>query len=183
MTYLPFILFTVLTNAAAQIMLKQGMMTLGPVASPGAFTVLSAITMVLKIVFHPWVFFGLCTFVISMASHLYVLSKVELSFAYPFLSLAYVAVAVAAWWLFAEDLNPWRIAGIALICAGTVLIAQSGIKDSTHGATEAKDTTVLSASARHGSRNIQSSPTLAHASYPSADHAPLNAPDLKEHQT
>ena len=61
-----------------------------------------------------------------MASHLYVLSKVELSFAYPFLSLAYVAVAVASWWLFAEDLNAWRVGGIALICAGTVLIAHGG---------------------------------------------------------
>jgi len=131
MTYLPFILFTVFTNAAAQMMLKQGMMTLGPVASPGALTVVSAVTMILKIVFHPWVFFGLCTFVISMASHLYVLSKVELSFAYPFLSLAYVAVAVAAWWLFSEDLNPWRIAGIGLICIGTVLIAQGGTESET----------------------------------------------------
>ena len=61
-----------------------------------------------------------------MASHLYVLSKVELSFAYPFLSLAYVAVAVFAYFLFREDLNAWRIAGIAFICVGTVLIAQSG---------------------------------------------------------
>ena len=77
-------------------------------------------TLVFKVVFSPWVFFGLATFVISMASHLYVLSKVELSFAYPFLSLAYVAVALASWWLFAEDLNAWRVGGIALICAGTV---------------------------------------------------------------
>ena len=28
--------------------------------------------------------------------------------------------------LFKEDLNSWRIAGIAFICIGTVLIAQSG---------------------------------------------------------
>ena len=69
---------------------------------------------------------GLLMFVISMASHLYVLSKVELSFAYPFLSLAYVAVAVFAYFIFREDLNAWRIAGIAFICVGTVLIAQSG---------------------------------------------------------
>ncbi len=62
-----------------------------------------------------------------MASHLFVLSKVELSFAYPFLSLAYVAVAVFAYFLFREDINAWRIAGIAFICVGTVLIAQSGI--------------------------------------------------------
>ena len=51
------------------------------------------------------------------------LSKVELSFAYPFLSLAYVAVAVFAYFVFREDLNGYRIAGIAFICVGTVLIA------------------------------------------------------------
>ena len=83
----------------------------------------------LQVVFNPWVFAGLVTFVISMASHLYVLSKVELSFAYPFLSLAYVAVAVFAYLIFKEDLNAWRIAGIAFICVGTVLIAQSGPTD------------------------------------------------------
>ena len=46
------------------------------------------------------------------------LSKVELSFAYPFLSLAYVAVAVFAYFVFREDLNAWRIAGIAFIISG-----------------------------------------------------------------
>ncbi|MEQ1950619.1 EamA family transporter [Mesorhizobium yinganensis] len=122
MKYLPFILFTVLTNAAAQLMLKQGMMNLGSISFEGA----NPIVKILQIVFSPWVFVGLCTFVISMASHLYVLSKVELSFAYPFLSLAYVAVAVFAYFIFREDLNAWRIAGIAFICVGTVLIAQSG---------------------------------------------------------
>ena len=126
MSYLPFILFTVFTNAAAQLMLKQGMLTLGSLSTDGPTTVVSIITLMFKIVFHPWVFFGLATFVISMASHLYVLSKVELSFAYPFLSLAYVFVAVAAWMLFSEDLNAWRIAGIGLICVGTVFIAQGG---------------------------------------------------------
>lgn len=122
MKYLAFILFTVLTNAAAQLMLKQGMTTLSP-------AVLAQPNLVLKsllIVFQPWVFFGLATFVVSMASHMFVLSRVDLSFAYPFLSLAYVAVAVLAWQLFGEDLGAYKIAGIAFICIGTVLIAQSG---------------------------------------------------------
>lgn len=122
MTMLPFILFTVFTNAAAQLMLKQGMLSMGALD----FSSGNLIVKVLSIVFHPWVFAGLVTFVISMASHLYVLSKVELSFAYPFLSLAYVAVAVAAWLLFNENLNALRVVGIALICVGTVLIAQGG---------------------------------------------------------
>lgn len=137
MNYIPFILFTVLTNAAAQLMLKQGMLSLGPLETLSENIILK----VLQVVFHPWVFAGLVTFVISMGSHLYVLSKVELSFAYPFLSLAYVAVAVFAYLIFKEDLNAWRIAGIAFICVGTVLIAQSGPTDpreiaSTHNPTQ-----------------------------------------------
>jgi drug/metabolite transporter (DMT)-like permease len=122
MAYLPFILFTVMTNAAAQLMLKFGMMNLGPIS----FTADTAILRIFQIVFNPWVFAGLFTFVISMASHLYVLSKVDISFAYPFLSLAYVAVAIFAWLVFKEDLGAFKIAGIALICVGTVLIAQGG---------------------------------------------------------
>ncbi len=121
MKYIVFILFTVMTNAAAQLMLKYGMMTMGPLSFSGVNPVLK----ILQIVFSPWIFFGLSVFVISMASHLYVLSKVDLSFAYPFLSLAYVAVAIFAYFVFREDLNAWRIAGIGFICVGTILIAQS----------------------------------------------------------
>ena len=120
--YIPFILFTVFTNAAAQMLLKYGMMQLGPLSFAGVNPILK----VLQIVFSPFVFLGLLTFVISMASHLFVLSKVELSYAYPFLSLAYVAVAFAAWGLFGEELNASRIGGIALICAGTFFIAKGG---------------------------------------------------------
>lgn len=122
MKFIPFILFTVMTNAAAQLMLKYGMMQIGEISLAGVNPLLR----ILQIVFSPWVFFGLCMFVVSMASHLFVLSKVELSFAYPFLSLAYVAVAVFAYYVFREDLNALRVAGIGFICIGTVLIAQSG---------------------------------------------------------
>lgn len=119
--FIPLILFTVLTNAAAQIMLKKGMLSLGPVPLDGS----SALSTALRIGLNPWVFLGLCTFVVSMASHLIVLSRVDLSFAYPFLSLAYVVVAIYAYFIFKEDVNSYRIAGIALICFGTVLIARS----------------------------------------------------------
>lgn len=119
--FIPLILFTVLTNAAAQIMLKKGMLSVGGFAAGGA----SALEFMLKTLFNPFVFTGLCIFVVSMASHLVVLSKVDLSFAYPFLSLAYVVVAAYAFFVFQEDVSLARMGGIALICAGTVLIAQS----------------------------------------------------------
>ncbi len=120
--YIPFILFTVMTNAAAQLMLKHGM------SSYAQFSLISGNVplKILQIVFSPWVFAGLVMFVVSTLSHLFVLSKVELSFAYPFLSLAYVAVTLFAFFVFHEDVNAWRVAGLAFICVGTVLIAQSG---------------------------------------------------------
>ena len=143
MKYIPFILFTVFTNAAAQLMLKYGMMAMGPLTFAGV----NPIIRILQIVFSPWIFAGLCVFVISMASHLYVLSKVDLSFAYPFLSLAYVAVAVFAYFIFREDLNAYRIAGIAFICVGTVLIAQSG-RD------QHQETAAVSSEANHPQRSM-----------------------------
>ncbi|KTQ96821.1 transporter [Aureimonas ureilytica] len=135
--YIPFILFTVFTNAAAQICLKYGMMQLGPLSFAGVNPILK----ILQIVFSPFVFIGLLTFVVSMASHLFVLSKVELSYAYPFLSLAYVVVAFAAWALFGEEMSFARVGGIALICVGTVFIAKAG----THGS---EDVAPLSAEAK-----------------------------------
>ena len=119
--YIPLILFTVLTNAAAQIMLKKGMLIVGGFAVEGR----SALNFAVNTALNPYVVFGLCTFVISMASHLVVLSRVELSYAYPFLSLAYVVVAAYAYFVLAESLGPMRIAGVGLICLGTVLISQS----------------------------------------------------------
>jgi multidrug transporter EmrE-like cation transporter len=54
-----------------------------------------------------------------------VLSRVDLSYAYPFLSLAYVVVTAYAYFVFSENVSHLRIAGIALICVGTVLVSRS----------------------------------------------------------
>jgi multidrug transporter EmrE-like cation transporter len=118
---LAMILFTVTTNAVAQLLLKRGMTGIGDLSAAGGGIIGTAFT----VLFNPYVFAGLCTFVISMASHLFVLSRVQLSYAYPFLSLAYVIVAVGSWYLFSEDIGLWRVLGIGLIILGTIFIAQS----------------------------------------------------------
>ena len=102
-------------------MLKKGMLSVGRFS----FELSELPDAAIKTIFNPFVFLGLCVFVISMASHLIVLSRVDLSFAYPFLSLAYVVVALYAYFIFNENLNAIRVSGIALICFGTVLIARS----------------------------------------------------------
>jgi len=53
------------------------------------------------------------------------LSKAPVSTAYPMLSLGYIVVAcVSVLWL-GETLSPAKMLGIALICAGVVLVSRS----------------------------------------------------------
>jgi drug/metabolite transporter (DMT)-like permease len=118
---LPLILFTVLSNAAAQIMLKRGMTVVGRVSLDPS----SLLGSFWQIALNPFVVAGFFTFVVSMASHLVVLSRVDLSFAYPFLSLAYVVVTAYAYFFFSENVGQVRIAGIVLICLGTVIVSRS----------------------------------------------------------
>ena len=60
-----------------------------------------------------------------MGLHLMALSRVDISFAYPFLSVSYVLVLIASYFWFGESINGVRIAGIGLICLGTLFVARS----------------------------------------------------------
>jgi multidrug transporter EmrE-like cation transporter len=53
------------------------------------------------------------------------LSRVEVSIAYPMLSIGYVLNAVAAWYLFGESLTAQKLVGIAFIILGVFLVARS----------------------------------------------------------
>lgn len=121
LAHIPLILVSVSLNALAQILLKQGMLGIGrfAFAADQLFAVLP------RIAFNPFVAGGMACYALSIGLWLMVLSRVEVSAAYPFLSVGYVIAAAAGYWLFGEALGAARIAGIALICAGVVLVAQS----------------------------------------------------------
>ncbi|HET7524872.1 MAG TPA: EamA family transporter [Burkholderiaceae bacterium] len=111
----------VLLNAAAQLLLKVGVTPLGPLsvgldnALPTALRVLSQ-----------WpVLGGLACYVVSVGVWIVGLSRVDVSVAYPMLSLGYVVNAVAAWWLLGEAVGAMRSAGVFLILCGVWLVARS----------------------------------------------------------
>jgi multidrug transporter EmrE-like cation transporter len=53
------------------------------------------------------------------------LSRVEVSIAYPMLSIGYVINAALAWWLFGEAVGMQRLAGIGVIIIGVIIVARS----------------------------------------------------------
>ncbi|ACS99106.1 conserved hypothetical protein [Paenibacillus sp. JDR-2] len=56
---------------------------------------------------------------------MFVLRKVELSYAYPFVSLAYIIVLVASYYFFGESINTYKIAGLVLIVGGIAFISRA----------------------------------------------------------
>ncbi len=119
--YLPLILVGVLLNAMAQLTLKQGMRSIGHFS----FSMESLLKMTLTIGLNPFVLAGLACYVISVVIWLLVLSRVEVSYAYPLLSVGYIVTALAGWRLFDEGMDLTRWSGIAVICCGVWLITRT----------------------------------------------------------
>ena len=119
--YLPLILLGVLLNATAQLCLKQGMRQVGHFA----FTVGNLLPIGFKVALNPFVFSGLACYVVSVVVWLLALSRVDVSYAYPLLSVGYIVTAFAGQFFFGEALGPTRWAGIIVICVGVYLITRS----------------------------------------------------------
>jgi multidrug transporter EmrE-like cation transporter len=105
---LALILTGVLLNAAAQLLLKAGARAISDVA----FSFANGWTLVERIALNPPILGGLACYVVSVVFWILALSRVDVSVAYPMLSIGYVVNALAAWLLFSEQLNAARVAGI-----------------------------------------------------------------------
>jgi len=111
----------VLLNAGAQLLLKAGVQPLGAIGeTPG--TLLPALVTAFSRV--P-VLAGLACYVVSVAVWLIALSRVDVSIAYPMLSLGYIINAIAAHYLLGEAVTLQRWLGIGFIIVGVWLVARS----------------------------------------------------------
>ena len=115
------VLTGVLLNAIAQLLLKAGAGSLANVELRAS----NAAAIAGRLIFNVPIIAGLGCYVLSVVVWILALARVEVSVAYPMLSLGYVVNAVAAWWLFNESLSGARIAGIGIILVGVWLVARS----------------------------------------------------------
>lgn len=113
------ILISVLLNCAAQLFIRKGMLQIGEVGVAGLVKVL--VPMLLNV----YLWSAMLCYAVSILLWMAVLSKVEVSFAYPFLSIGYVVAAVVGYYYFGETLSLARITGILVICIGVFLISRS----------------------------------------------------------
>jgi multidrug transporter EmrE-like cation transporter len=118
---LALILTGVLLNAIAQLLLKAGAGSLAGVE----LRVSNALLIAGRLLSSMPILAGLTCYVLSVVVWILALARVEVSVAYPMLSIGYVVNALAAWWLFGENLSGARLAGIGVILLGVWLVART----------------------------------------------------------
>jgi multidrug transporter EmrE-like cation transporter len=118
---LSLVLFGVMLNAAAQLLLKAGTNAIGQFQ----FSAANLGPIGWKVATQPFILGGLACYVVSVLVWIMALSRVEVSVAYPMLSIGYVINAAAAYFLFGEAVGPQRLVGIGVIIVGVYLVARS----------------------------------------------------------
>ncbi len=113
---LPLILISLTLGSIAQLFLKVGMSNFGSISN--ALTAFIA-------VFEPFVFLGLIIYFLSSITWIIAISKTDISYAYPFISLSYVIVAILGWLFLNEKISFLRIIGISIIMIGVYIISKS----------------------------------------------------------
>ena len=113
------IVSSVLLNCAAQLLIRKGMLVVGETGVGNIVTNLGAMLSNL------WLWGAMLCYAVSILLWMAVLSKVEVSYAYPFLSVGYIVAAIAGYMFFGESVSLTRIAGIIVICIGVILISRS----------------------------------------------------------
>ncbi|CAA2101523.1 EamA family transporter [Variovorax paradoxus] len=79
---------------------------------------------VFGVLFDPWVLSSLFAAFLASLAWIAAMSKFELSEAYPYMSLNFVVVLVLSVWFLNEPLTAAKLIGVAMIAAGTVVIAR-----------------------------------------------------------
>jgi multidrug transporter EmrE-like cation transporter len=116
-----YILISVAGSAAGQLLLKKGMNSMGPITlSLNQFP-----SLVWQMVTNLDVFIGLVIYLLGTVFWLAALSRVDLSFAYPFASLNYIVILAASWIMFDEKITLSRLAGTIVIGIGVLLISRN----------------------------------------------------------
>jgi len=116
------ILASVTMGVCGQLCLKAGMDQVGTLAASGIISILQT---ALRVLATPLVFLGLAFYAMGAVFWLLVLSKLDLSLAYPMLALTYILIPLAAQFVLGEQVPSLRWLGVGIIFIGVMVVAQT----------------------------------------------------------
>ncbi len=114
------ILLSISSGVAGQTMIKLGVSR--PGATEATSNLISLVTLILR---SPQILLGLVLYAMGALAWIAVLSKVNLSLAYPFLALNFVLIALVSYAFLGETIPAMRWIGTLILCVGILIVAQS----------------------------------------------------------
>ena len=101
-------------NVCGQTFMKLGASSISSISGPQD---------IVKMFLVPNIIVGIGCYGISTIFWILALSKFDLSYAYPFLSIGYVLILVVSFFIFHESITVLKVVGVGAIIAGLVLIS------------------------------------------------------------
>jgi multidrug transporter EmrE-like cation transporter len=115
-----YVICTVLLTVYGQIAIKWQVLEAGPFPADPA----EKAWFLARLLLNPWVLSALAAGLLASVSWMAAMTRLELSHAYPFMSLAFVLVMLCSAWFFSEPITPLKVAGITLVVLGIVVGSQ-----------------------------------------------------------
>lgn len=116
-----YIILTVLLTVYGQVVVKW-QVSLAPSFPEAA---IDKVLFILRLLLNPWIISSFLAAFIASLTWMAALTKFPLSFAYPFMSLAFVFVMLLSALLFYEPITAAKAIGIGLIVAGVIIGSQT----------------------------------------------------------
>ena len=126
---LSLVLTAIFVGSVGQLMMKTGLNSF--TAKFGSISIATVWAKIPSIVTTPQTIIVTICFAISASFWCVVMSKRDLSQVYPFIALAHVFIALMAYFFLKEQIGTWRIAGIAIIIIGVIVLAQDKVTSVT----------------------------------------------------
>jgi len=117
------ILISVLLGVAGELLLKSGIDQVGDLKLNGVSV---AAHTAWNVISTPRILIGFTCYGLAAITWLIVLSKLDLSYAYPMLALTYVLIPLAARIFLKETIPPGRWIGIVVVVIGVAIVAWYG---------------------------------------------------------
>ncbi|MCL5264813.1 MAG: EamA family transporter [Chloroflexi bacterium] len=121
MKYYAMLLAAVSLSVTGELLLKHGMNQVG-VLSLHPDNIVAGLW---RSFTSPFVLLGFAAVFGGSIFWLSIISRVQLSYAYPMLSLSYVIVLLASWLLLNEQFSPVRVLGVLIVCLGVFVVSRT----------------------------------------------------------
>jgi drug/metabolite transporter (DMT)-like permease len=116
------IVLSVFCSSLAQVCLKKGMLECD---CHFALESSNITRLIYSLATTPFLIAGVSLHVAALISWLYVLKHVDLSYAYPFISLGFILVLLMSHFIFREHIGSMRIAGVLFMVVGIIMVGRS----------------------------------------------------------